>query len=341
MDIMLGKSFSTRTHLVFDNDGVQSELIANPEESKPNEELLLAIANFLDNAKERKYSVLSGRTTQFLLSRKGFEDLFSKYRSQVKFFGLYGNQLFDNEHNHVVNESLNEYRVVITSIAEIIKRKLPDELERFNLLKEDDSLNIIEDELVNLVIEDKGFSLGVHLRQLIERLGFGDDNTDQALVKRKMIENLLQDIVMKAIEEVDAPNADLPLKLIKGKSVFEIFPAKESISFDKVDRFKTIYEEHIAKGDCEDLYYFGDDIGDLGILKFCRSIEKTSPGPKLTFVFIDSSTGFEANETEIHWMRENADLVVAGDNQHSAIENLASLVVSKAPLNAGISLNGN
>lgn len=336
----LNTAFSEGDHLLLDNDGVQSEFTENPNNTQPNDEVISAIRTWLSLSERNLYSVLSGRLTTFLADRKAFADIISDFPLQACLNGLYGNQRYDANHTHVIFDSLKLYETYMTQLRQDIESWLVVLLDDINSQIENDISPIHPQELCELIVEDKIYSIGLHQRQLLSRMGLSHiEEGDSRNVKQAFVIDLLSRFLEKCLIFWRMRYPGLKLKIQHGKLVEEIFPA-EDVPNDKVDCFIRIYDKHSAEGDCDAMYFFGDDLGDYRVYKFCENNRNNLNGPKTYFIFIDSVTKSNSIDPNLVEMKANADFVVTSENGLSAIENLAHILKHKISLGVSRPISG-
>ncbi|MBP9116112.1 MAG: hypothetical protein KBF89_07200 [Acidimicrobiia bacterium] len=324
--------FENDAHIIFDNDGVLSSLIPDWNTSSPNEKTLRGIKAILRKNPRSKVSVLTGRLTTFLNSRIGFQSLINTYPDQVTFYGFYGNQKYNpiTDPEHSVIEKLDEYKELIPKLLSLLEQGLDEILTELNKISLNGESPMNIDLLKQLVIEDKAFGLGIHIRHLLNHMGLiNKDNSDQEIENRNKVIKLVNDVVSEIVAALNFANPTLPFKIKSGSLISEIFPAS-GINDDKVERFLQIYNDHLQRNDCPIIYYFGDDLGDAKINNFCYSNRDNNYAPKTVFIFVDSSPD-DYDPTRVR-MREQADFVVSPNDLHNATEVLSNIIVHKASL---------
>lgn len=326
-------AFEDDAHLIFDNDGVQSELSQDREASYPNRELINHIRSFLRTNKNGKYSTLSGRNTPFLHSRKLFDNLLMGFPKQSALYGFYGNQCSVASHRNATPEILKKYKEVLLNVMVDVEEELKLVFEEINAFIVDSKNSMTVREFLNLIIEDKDFSLGIHQRQLIAHINsLNPENEKLDGARLERINILLSKVVENVIQTNNNDLPHLKFKAKYGKLVTEIFPDHEQVADDKVQRFKTIYEEHLLLNDASAIYYFGDDLGDFEIFNFCINNRLNSIDPRTYFIFVDSSTSLDKYDPQIAQMKDLCDYVVSRTSDMSAVENLADITAHKISL---------
>lgn len=325
--------FEDDAHLIFDNDGVQSEIVVESEEAQPNLKLVGHIEEFLQGSALGKYSTLSGRLTKFLHSRKPFDDLISNYPNQTALYGFYGNQSSRFGHLNVSPPVLVQYEQLLRTVIADVEESMQDIFDATNILIIDPDKRLSRQELCDLILEDKDFALGLHQRRLIAYVNAA--NALYGLMDKRTLERFngfFQELADKVLAITNEANPKFQYKLKYGKLVTEFFPDHLEVADDKVVRFQKLYDEHVLAGDCSAIYYFGDDLGDYGVFDFILKNRLNPEGPKTYFIFVDSSTLDDVYDADLARMNHHADFVVTPAPGLSAVENLTEIVGHKVGL---------